>query len=75
MLGVFGDFGEVRADFVGDVEVFGRESEGLVGFVDELGATFAVGAGGSGDFGDAPADEGFGDDCLGLSSVEATNMD
>jgi len=70
--GVFGEerravFGEISAGFWADEEVFGFwEAEGLAGGGDEFGATFAVRFGGSCDFGDAFADEGFSDNDLGF---------
>ena len=85
--GVFGEerravFGEISAGFWANEEVFGFwEAEGLAGGGDEFGAAFAVSFGGSCDFWDAFADEGFGDNDLGfigsglgfLESVEKGN--
>jgi hypothetical protein len=58
---------EEGADLVGHVEVLGWKSETGAGGVDELRSTFAVGLGGAGDFRDALADDGLGDDDLRLA--------
>jgi hypothetical protein len=57
--------GEVGLSFGERKNAASAGSRGRLGGVDELGAALAVALGGAGDFGDALADDGLGDDDLG----------